>query len=374
MRRPPLPRLLLYALTATLLCAVVIAASTSGAAFGAYNPAWDGTAEVRDIAATHSETTVTLDETPYTTVQPTQTLAVVLAPTTPSDTANTATTRRFVENGGTLLVADNFGPTTDTAPAGNRLLAGVGASARFDGAVLRDEQNYYRSPALPVAQPVREHPYTTGVTDMTLNYGTAVIANDAEPLVRTSDVAYLDRDRSGNLSGTEELSGYPVVTVESVGDGQVIAVGDPSIFINAMLDREGNTAFVTALAQAHERVIFDYSRSSGQPPVAVALLVFQTTPLLQALVGAFGVGLGWGVLVRPAGVTRIWNRVSAAVPGVATRADGHTTAKAATAQATPTEAELVAYLRAEHPEWDEDRLQRIVADIMTEEPPDTTNE
>jgi len=83
---------------------------------------------------------------------------------------------------------------------GNALLSDVGATARLDGALLRDERNYYRSPALPVAQPVEEHPYTSGATDLTLNYGTAVTPNDATTLVRTSEFAYLDTDRSGSLS------------------------------------------------------------------------------------------------------------------------------------------------------------------------------
>lgn len=372
MRRPPLPRLLLYALTATLLCAVVIAASTSGAAFGAYNPAWDGTADLRDTAGIHSETTISLDGEAYTTNEPDQTLAVVLAPTTPYDTADAAQMRQFVENGGTLLVADNFGPTTDDPPYGNTLLANVGATARFDGALLRDERNYYRSPALPIAQPVSDHPYTAGVSDVTLNYGTAVVPNNAEPLVRTSAFAYRDTDRSGDLSGDEELARYPVVTVEPVGDGQVIAVSDPSIFINAMLDREGNTAFVVALAQAHERVIFDYSRSDSQPPVSVALLVLRDTPLLQALVGAIGVALGWGVIARPASLARGRNRLAAVIPVIHAESDTNLTPE--TQQPTPTEAELLTYLRAEYPEWDDDRLRRIVADIIAEELTSTDNE
>lgn len=374
MRRPPLPRLLLYALTGTLLIAVVIAASTSGAAFGAYNPAWDGTGDVRDIAATHSETTVTLDKDAYTTAQPNQTLAVVLAPTSPYDSADAAPMRQFVENGGTLLVADNFGPTTDDPPSGNTLLENVGATARFNGALLRDEQNYYRSPALPVAQPVTDHPYTTGVDEVTLNYGTAVVPNDAEPLVRTSAVAYLDVDQSGDLTGDEELARYPVVTVESVGDGQVIAVSDPSIFINGMLDRDGNTAFATALAQAHEQVIFDYAQSGGQPPAAVALLVIQETPLLQTLVGMLGVALGWSVLARPAGLTRVREWWGTTVSALDTGPDVDVTQPIASQQPTPTEAELLAYLRDEYPEWDEDRLRRIVADIIAEEPTPTDNE
>ncbi|WP_435100196.1 DUF4350 domain-containing protein [Halorubrum sp. N11] len=350
----------------------MIAASTSGAAFGAYNPAWDGTANLRDTAATHSGTTVTLDGEAYTTDQPDQTLAVVLAPTTPYNTADAAPMRQFVEDGGTLLVADNFGPTTDDPPYGNTLLASVGATARFDGALLRDEQNYYRSPALPIAQPVSDHPYTTGVSDVTLNYGTAVVPNNAETLVRTSAFAYRDTDRSGDLTGDEELARYPVVTVESVGDGQVIAVSDPSIFINAMLDREGNTAFATALAQAHERVIFDYSRSGSQPPVSVALLVLRDTPLLQVLVGTISVALGWEIVARPASLARVRSRLAAAIPII--NAESTTSTTDEPQQPTPTEADLLAYLRAEYPGWDDDRLERIVADIIAEEPTPTDNE
>jgi len=373
MRRPPLPQLLLYVLGGTLLLALVIAASTSAASFGAYNSAWDGTAEVRDIAATYSESTVTLDGDAYTTEEPTQTLAVVLAPTAPYGSEDAGAVRRFVENGGTLLVADNFGPTEGTPPHGNALLSDVGATARLDGALLRDERNYYRSPALPVAQPVEEHPYTSGATDLTLNYGTAVTPNDATTLVRTSEFAYLDTDRSGSLDDDENLSRYPVVTIESVGDGQVITVGDPSIFINAMLDRNGNTAFATALMQAHEQVIFDYSQSDSQPPLAVALLIFRETLLLQMLVGVVGVGLSWRVLTKPASLSRLRNQVAAVLPGLNDQdtIEGH---ERDAHSPTLTEAELLAYLREEHPEWEEDRLRRILAGVIEEEPATTDNE
>jgi len=168
---------------------------------------------------------------------------------------------------------------------------------------------------------VEEHPYTSGATDLTLNYGTAVTPNDATTLVRTSEFAYLDTDRSGSLDDDENLSRYPVVTIESVGDGQVITVGDPSIFINAMLDQNGNTAFATALMQAHEQVIFDYSQSDSQPPLAVALLIFRETLLLQMLVGVVGVGLSWRMLTQPGGLSRLRDQVVALLPGLSNPAE-----------------------------------------------------
>jgi len=35
---------------------------------------------------------------------------------------------------------------------------------------------------------------------------------------------------------------------------------------------------------------------------------------------------------------------------------------------------LLAYLREEHPEWEEDRLRRILAGVIEEEPATTDNE
>jgi hypothetical protein len=206
-----------------------------------------------------------------------------------------------------------------------------------------------------------------------LNYGTAVTPNDATTLVRTSEFAYLDTDRSGSLDDDENMSRYPVVTIEPVGDGQVITVGDPSIFINAMLDRNGNTAFATALMQAHEQVIFDYSQSDSQPPLAVALLIFRETLLLQMLVGVVGVGLSWRVLTKPASLSRLRNQVAAVLPGLNDQdtIEGH---ERDAHSPTLTEAELLAYLREEHPEWEEDRLRRILAGVIEEEPATTDNE
>jgi hypothetical protein len=345
----------------------MIGASTSGVAFGAYNPAWDGTADLRGVAATNGESTVTLSTTPYTQQQPSETIAVVLAPTESYSPTDIAAIRQFIRDGGTLLIADNFGPTTDTTPEGNDLLEAVGATARFDGALLRDEQEYDRSPALPITDAVSPHPYTQGVDELVLNYGTAVTPNGATPLVETSSFAYLDRNRSGSLDGNETLQQYPVVTVEAVGDGQVVAVSDPSIFINSMLERGDNAQFAAALFQAHERTILDYSTSSGNPPLSVLLLIFQNSAVAQALVGGIGMGVLWGVSGRIA--VRSWlQTIGAGVArGPLTRyvtADDRSPA----VQTPPlTEAELRAYLEQRYPEWEEDRVRRVVAGIIQEE-------
>lgn len=143
------------------------------------------------------------------------TVSVVLSPETDYSTRDRLRLRSFVQRGGTLVVAEDYGPR------GNTLLETVGASARFNGSAVRDERYNYQSPAFPVAQNVTSHPLTTDVSQLTLNYGTVVEANNASVLVQTSEFAYLDRDGDGELDDNEPLQRRPVVTVEQVGQDRL---------------------------------------------------------------------------------------------------------------------------------------------------------
>lgn len=291
------PRALLGALALTLLVAVVVAASTSTAAFGVFNPSWDGTGELRSIAESRdANATVSLNASAYERVPPERTVAVVLSPSA-AYRDDASRVRTFVRRGGTLVVAEDFGPH------GNRLLSAVGASARFDGRLLRDERTHHRSPPLPVATNVSRNAtgnLTAGVDGLTLNYGTVVRPNGADVLVASSEFGYLDANRNGELDQREQLRSYPVATVERVGAGRVIAVSDPSAFVNAMLDRPGNRQFAGNVVATGDRVLLDYSHAGSQPPLSVALLHLRRSPLLQGMLVTLvvcGVSLA-GLLVR----------------------------------------------------------------------------
>ena len=388
MRIPPVPRLVLYALALVLAVALVIAASTTSAAFGAYNVEWDGTSDFRELADQGSDSRVALETTAYETAEPNETVAVVLAPVEAYEGNDSRRVREFVEAGGTLVVADDVGPN------GDRLLEEVGATARFDGARLRDERSYYRAPSLPVATTVTESPYTAGVEQLTLNGATAVeFANEstnetataangtagenATAIVASSPFGYLDRNATGDLSPNDELGAYPVVTVERVGEGRVIAVGDPSLYINAMLTEPDNEAFATALVNADDRTVLDYSHSGDQPPLAVALLGFRSSPPLQVAVGLLGVGIVWAYARSGGGVAgAARRRLRAALPpalrprfpvwllGSATEDDA----------AAVDEAAVLDALRRRYPELDEVHLRRAMTDVLSEQDREVADE
>jgi len=280
------PRVLLVVLVITVAVAGVWAASTSASAFGAYNPAWDGASDLEtEAAAAGAEPAVITATTAYGDVDPNGTVAVVLSPDEPYGDAEAARLRRFVREGGRLVVADDFGPHS------NALLADLGVGVRIDGRLVRDEREHFRSPSLIVAPNVADAPLTRNVPALTLNHGSVLRPGEARVLVETSRYAYLDKNRNGDLDDAETMARRPVVAIERVGEGQVVVASDPSLFVNAMLERPGNRAFVRALFSDRPDVLLDYSHAGGVPPLSAVVLALRRTPWLLATVGIGCVGI-----------------------------------------------------------------------------------
>jgi len=342
---PDYPQIVLVALIVVVSGALIFAASTSTVAFGTYNPSWDGASDLRSEAdAVDVESEIVYNTSSYTSTPANDTLALILSPESSYSSSDTERIASFVRNGGTVLIAE------DTGNYSNDVLAAIGADIRFDKRMLRDERNNYRSPAMPVASNVSDHPLTTDVDRLTFNYGTAVRPNNSTVLVSSSGYAYLDTNRNSELDDDESLGTYPVAAVESVGDGRVIAVSDPSIFINTMLDRSGNQAFVRTVFQQHDQLLLDYSHAGSLPVLSVALLVLRDTPLFQFFLGALGVAvLGIGVR-RPELFTQLTERWTT---------QGHTSPGAEPE-------ELAAVIRKRHPDWDDERTERVIQAIMNQ--------
>lgn len=343
-----IPTLALVVLTVAVVGALAVSVGTSSASYSPYNAEWDGTTAVRSMADDAGMQVETVHETSaYSSVQPSETVAFVLSPDSAYGSTDATRVTAFVRRGGTLVVADDYGPHA------NELLRRLNASARLDGRPVRDVQSNYRSTAMPVTAPVADHQFVTGVESVTLNYGTTVEPGDATPLLNTSEQAYLDADRDGVLGPNETLEPRTVATVEQVGEGRVVVVGDASAFINAMLDREGNRDFASALLADHGTLVLDHSHTTDLPPVVLALLVARSSPTLQ-----FGLGtLLVGALVvwsrRPGLVS---NRVADLLESVRRSRDG----PSVSAGQVPT-AELIDYLERQHPDWDRERVERVVA-------------
>lgn len=342
------PRAILYGLVVLLAATLVFAASTSGSAFGLYNTGWDGASGLRSTASdSGTPSRIIQNTTAYRTVEASGSIAFVLSPERNYTTQEAARLEAFVRDGGTLVVAD------DRSVVGNQLLASLNTSARLDNATLRDERYNFKSPVMPVARNVSNHTLTQDVSSLTLNYGTAVRSGNATVLVNSSDYAYLDRDGNGNISENESIREYPVITAERLGNGRIIVVSDPSIFINSMLERSGNDAFATRLIETHDRVLLDYSHQADLPLLVQALLLIRNTPIVQFLLGTSAVAV---IVMWESGL------IARATENIQKRYHNE---YEQTSQPSATATDLATHLRHRHPEWDENRVERIVESIQT---------
>lgn len=335
------PRLLLGALVGAVLLALAVAAGTSTASLGAYNTDWDGTSQVRAAAeSSGTPTTVARNVSAYSEVPANGTLAVVLSPDE-NYSADGRAVRSYVRSGGTLLVAEDYGS------GGNELLETVGGTARVDGRPLRDERRAGPSPAFPRASANRTHPLTAGVDTLVLNHGTAVEPGNATTLANSSSFSYLDGNRNEELDDAEELAARPVVTTERVGEGQVIVVSDPSIFLNSMRERGDNGAFLSGLIEQHDRILLDVSHRDAVPPLVALRLSLQESPLGIVLAGALSVGVVVVLAGSRGTLKRLRNRGAQSVD-----------------RSGLSREDVLATVRARHPEWDDERVERVTDSLI----------
>lgn len=127
---------------------------------------------------------------------------------------------RFLNRGGRLVVADDYGGAAT-------LLARFGIR-RFDGDELRAARYHADNPKLPIALPqgVR-HPLLEGVEEVVANH--PAYFRSALPTLL-------------GFGGDQQL-----LVAGDVGRGRLVALADPSVLINNMLRFRGNLRLVTNL-------------------------------------------------------------------------------------------------------------------------------
>jgi len=116
-------------------------------------------------------------------------------------------TRKFLQRGGRLLVADDFG---EAAP----LLASLGIR-RVQGVAVRAKRHHNRNPNLPLARPgTADHPLTAGVAEVLTNHPAYFLSLLPTLL---------------GFDGAQQL-----LVAGRVGAGRLVALSDPSVLINCM--------------------------------------------------------------------------------------------------------------------------------------------
>jgi hypothetical protein len=180
--------------------------------------AWNGTSELSDVAAGMRLRVELLELLDWAQL-PARASLLLIYPQTEVDPDDVVA---FLERGGSLLIADDFG-------GARPLLQRLGIE-RHDGAGIRAARTHDGNPHLPIASagPAR-HPLNAGLGEVVANH----------PSYFTS--------RLPTLLGFGPAQ--QLVVAGQVGKGHFIALADPSVLINSMLRFEGNLTFATNLVR-----------------------------------------------------------------------------------------------------------------------------
>lgn len=334
-----------------LLLSMAAPIVTTGADFSVYNPNWNGCSHfaVKTYEAgkftpnlqLSNEKDIQLvdkDITSYD-LEPVTSTLVFLGPKTDFTGNEADYVHRYLMNGGTVMLADDFG-------SANTLLSGLNTSSRFDGNLLLD-MSFEKKPDFGVAYQIEDHPITDGVYLLMMNRPTVLKPDkEATVLVQTSRASWLDKDEDGVYDENEPSGSFPVLSVEDYGRGELILLSDPSIMINSMLDKVDNQRFVDNLlayvSEDKDEVVFDESHRDVNVVFNIVYVMsypkhaLSTIFVLTALVGTM-------VVLDP----NLKEHTTAMIKRVLSLFDKEQ------------KKDIIAQILNNHPEWDENKLKMI---------------
>lgn len=211
--------------------------------------------------------------------------------------------KKFVADGGTLLLMDDYG-------FGNQVLKAFDMKMRFDGRPLLDPLFCYKNPWLPKITDFISPVALSGIQLVVLDHATVLQqVADADILARSHSTSFIDTNENGKQGKNEPGASYPVAAAREMGKGKLVVVSDPSIMINSMMSDNDNYKFIMTLLSLDGKpkdIVLETSHLS-QTPLDVSKvrltdareLLSEPYPLL-AVVGFVFVSVS-GLLLRTGG-------------------------------------------------------------------------
>lgn len=303
---------LLYPVVAVVLVVALMLGislfSSSREDFSTYNDGWNGCSRLKQIAQDQHYSTVGLFSLNDVGDKQNGVLFMINpAKSAPISKDDVSSVKAFVQNGGTLVLANDVGNA-------NVLLNGLGLanSVKFNGSLLRDNASYWAGTACPLIAKFSPSNVTDGVRMLYFNYGTALDlqANTSVPiktLAVSGRESYLGDvpDTQGQLfANSSGMGPEPVLVSLAYGKGAILLLSDPSVLVNSMLDKGDNQKLFENIVKSGGGVAvpvyFDESHRTVQPMWAVAYSRINADDTLKyaSVVGILGLTLGgFGVYV-----------------------------------------------------------------------------
>ncbi len=231
-------RRFLVILTIALVIILVIVAwfSPSNEDFRAENPFWNGT---RDISSSFPALPLaSLSDLPPSP----QGATLILIPYLDFTPGELGELKSFVTQGGTLVLADDYG-------FGNQILEYLRLKARFSGEILLDPLFNHKNKWFPRISHLASSSVTSNTESLILNHATCLMDVESDDILAlSSSFSFLDLNGNQAWDEEEPTGPLPVISHHNLGNGKMILISDPSIFINSMETIEDNYNFIQNLA------------------------------------------------------------------------------------------------------------------------------
>ncbi len=257
---------------------VLLHLSATNADYSRYNPGWNGTSVLFDMIDEADGTMVT--DPSHLSGQGDAMLLFVAPGRKPPDEVREEL-RDFLSRGNCLLIASD-------REEDNGLLEGIGSSIRIRQSDIISVDRFFDDPSSVIAFPAGDDPLSAGIPRLVGNDPSFLAGGT--PVFATSLLSFRDTDGDQRLGNEEVLERFTVVSRETIGNGTLYVVSDPSIFINGMLVANpptGNREFVARILSLRPVLLAEqgYSRTAeGGPLIRVINLVKDATSIEMAAI------------------------------------------------------------------------------------------
>ena len=257
-----------------LMLAILVWFFPSQEDFRTENPFWNGTKEISSgYPISPLESLSNLPPSP-------QGATLILIPYLQFSPAELEALDSFITRGGTLILADDYG-------YGNQILEYLGLKARFSGQALLDPLSNYKNERFPQISHFKSSYVTSNIDNLIFNHATCLTDIEAtDVLALSSSFSFLDLNGNREWQEGEPTGPLPVISHHNLGNGEIILVSDPSLFINSMETMASNDKFIQNMAAiTKSNLLIDQSHL---PPSNL----HQTKNLLAHIHGLFITPLG----------------------------------------------------------------------------------
>jgi hypothetical protein len=160
----------------------------------------------------------------------------IIGPGTEFSEGDALQVRDFMETGGTVLLADDFG-------TGNSLLQALNVSVRLAGTPLSDLAYYSKEPSFPIIADFAVSPLTANVTAVVFNHPSYLEVGNSSSITLlgfSSPFSFIDLNGTGRPPRNATIDSNPVMASVKIEKGSLVVISDASMFTNEMMNLYGN--------------------------------------------------------------------------------------------------------------------------------------